>query len=83
MLFRSISLSLCYLPSSNDEILANDKRGALAKALNRGNTSSGLPPLQTQFPTRPIVIHAGAQPNNSPHAGTLVVFCYLLLRSTS
>ncbi|KAL2755011.1 hypothetical protein ACRALDRAFT_1082592 [Sodiomyces alcalophilus JCM 7366] len=28
------------------------------------------------FPTRPIIVHAGAQPNNSPHAGTLVVFCY-------
>lgn len=27
-------------------------------------------------PTRPIIVHAGAQPNNSPHAGTLVVFCY-------
>lgn len=26
------------------------------------------------FPSRPIVIHAGAQPNNSPHAGTLIVF---------
>ncbi|KAJ5291706.1 hypothetical protein N7478_000957 [Penicillium angulare] len=32
--------------------------------------------LQVQVPTRPIIIHAGAQPNNSPHAGTLVVFCY-------
>ncbi|KAI0403975.1 hypothetical protein F4802DRAFT_268741 [Xylaria palmicola] len=27
------------------------------------------------LPTRPIVIHAGLQPNNSPHIGTLVVFC--------
>ncbi|KAI5465094.1 hypothetical protein BGZ63DRAFT_422066 [Mariannaea sp. PMI_226] len=27
-------------------------------------------------PRRPIVIHAGVQPNNSPHAGTLIVFCY-------
>jgi len=60
----------------NDEILANDKRETLANTLNRGVTSSGLPSLQTQLPTRPIVIHAGAQPNNSPHAGTLVVFCY-------
>lgn len=32
-----------------------------------------------QLPTRPIVIHAGAQPNNSPHAGTLTVFCYAFL----
>ncbi|KAM0234627.1 hypothetical protein ACHAP5_010021 [Fusarium lateritium] len=32
--------------------------------------------VQTQLPTRPIVIHAGLQPNNSPHVGTLVVFCY-------
>ncbi|KAI1168937.1 hypothetical protein F5B18DRAFT_658022 [Nemania serpens] len=28
------------------------------------------------FPTRPIVVHAGLQPNNSPHVGTLIVFCY-------
>ncbi|GAB1314645.1 hypothetical protein MFIFM68171_04855 [Madurella fahalii] len=28
------------------------------------------------LPTHPILIHAGAQPNNSPHCGTLVVFCY-------
>ncbi|KAL2129788.1 hypothetical protein VTI74DRAFT_7302 [Chaetomium olivicolor] len=28
------------------------------------------------LPTRPIIIHAGAQPNNSPHCGTLIVFCY-------
>ncbi|KAI1108981.1 hypothetical protein F5Y14DRAFT_445026 [Nemania sp. NC0429] len=28
------------------------------------------------LPTRPIVVHAGLQPNNSPHVGTLVVFCY-------
>ncbi|KAH6850543.1 hypothetical protein B0I37DRAFT_413935 [Chaetomium sp. MPI-CAGE-AT-0009] len=28
------------------------------------------------MPSRPIVIHAGAQPNNSPHCGTLIVFCY-------
>ncbi|KAM7212500.1 hypothetical protein V8F06_012122 [Rhypophila decipiens] len=33
--------------------------------------SGSRPPL----PTRPIVIHAGLQPNNYPHAGTLVVFC--------
>ncbi|KAI1822967.1 hypothetical protein F4861DRAFT_540472 [Xylaria intraflava] len=29
-----------------------------------------------RLPGRPIVIHAGLQPNNSPHMGTLVVFCY-------
>ncbi|KAI3337445.1 hypothetical protein HD806DRAFT_518299 [Xylariaceae sp. AK1471] len=28
------------------------------------------------LPTRPIAIHAGLQPNNSPHLGTLVVFSY-------
>ncbi|KAK5993555.1 hypothetical protein PT974_06989 [Cladobotryum mycophilum] len=33
----------------------------------------------TAVPTRPIIVHAGAQPNNSPHAGTLVVFCYAFL----
>ncbi|KAI1816709.1 hypothetical protein GGS20DRAFT_173211 [Poronia punctata] len=30
----------------------------------------------THLPTRPIVIHAGLQPNNSPHIGTIVVFCF-------
>ncbi|UKZ58248.1 hypothetical protein TrVGV298_012115 [Trichoderma virens] len=29
--------------------------------------------------TRPIIIHAGFQPNNSPHAGTLIVFSYAFL----
>ncbi|KAH6641174.1 hypothetical protein F5144DRAFT_527412 [Chaetomium tenue] len=32
--------------------------------------------LADNIPSRPIVIHAGAQPNNSPHCGTLIVFCY-------
>lgn len=29
-----------------------------------------------QMPRRSIVFHVGAQPNNSPHCGTLIVFCY-------
>ncbi|KAK4032958.1 hypothetical protein C8A01DRAFT_40577 [Parachaetomium inaequale] len=33
-------------------------------------------PDALDIPNRPIVIHAGAQPNNSPHCGTLIVFCY-------
>ncbi|KAK2609119.1 hypothetical protein QQS21_002346 [Conoideocrella luteorostrata] len=36
------------------------------------STSSGQ--RATTNPTRHIVVHAGAQPNNSPHTGTLVVF---------
>ncbi|KAK3303863.1 uncharacterized protein B0T15DRAFT_487166 [Chaetomium strumarium] len=28
------------------------------------------------MPTRPIIFHAGAQPNNSPHCGTLIVFFF-------
>ncbi|KAI1199864.1 hypothetical protein F5X97DRAFT_294943 [Nemania serpens] len=40
-----------------------------AAARDKRKSSNGLP-------TRPIVVHAGLQPNNSPHVGTLVVFCY-------
>ncbi|KAK4139814.1 uncharacterized protein C8A04DRAFT_15516 [Dichotomopilus funicola] len=29
-----------------------------------------------RMPRRPIVFHVGAQPNNCPHCGTLIVFCY-------
>ncbi|KAK4114727.1 hypothetical protein N656DRAFT_749284 [Canariomyces notabilis] len=42
--------------------------------LSRDPDLTGKPPINV--PTRPIIIHAGAQPNNSPHCGTLVVFCY-------
>lgn len=50
-------------------------------ALKNDETMSpqGLWPEQPTLLTRPVVIHAGAQPNNSPHAGTLVVFCYAFL----
>lgn len=41
--------------------------------VTEGESSTGP---RGRLPTRPIVIHAGLQPNNSPHAGTLVVFCY-------
>lgn len=40
---------------------------------------SRIADAETAILTRPIVVHAGAQPNNSPHAGTLVVFCYAFL----
>ncbi|KAJ0163210.1 hypothetical protein CTA2_3343 [Colletotrichum tanaceti] len=40
-----------------------------------GDSSTGAS-ARARLPTRPIVIHAGLQPNNSPHAGTLVVFCF-------
>lgn len=45
--------------------LKNDENHLLAKS--NGNV---------QLLTRPIVIHAGAQPNNSPHVGTLAVLCF-------
>ncbi|KAJ6013507.1 hypothetical protein N7540_008098 [Penicillium herquei] len=38
--------------------------------------NSQVPPHYDGNITRPIIIHAGAQPNNSPHVGTLIVFCY-------
>lgn len=51
---------------------------ALLQDEERCNT--GAAPIEAgdpdRLPTRPIVIHAGLQPNNSPHVGTLVVFCY-------
>ncbi|KZZ87682.1 hypothetical protein BBO_09582 [Beauveria brongniartii RCEF 3172] len=47
--------------------------------LREASSSSDAPSLETPVPTCPIVIHAGAQPNNSPHLGTLIVFCYVFL----
>jgi hypothetical protein len=41
-----------------------------------GTTSSNNQDAAFVTPTRPIIFHAGAQPNNSPHCGTLIVFCY-------
>lgn len=41
--------------------------------------SSTAKPTQAVMPTRSIIIHAGAQPNNSPHLGTLIVFGYAFL----
>ena len=37
---------------------------------------SGKAKAARGMPARPIIMHAGAQPNNSPHCGTLLVFCY-------
>ncbi|OAR01422.1 hypothetical protein LLEC1_04652 [Akanthomyces lecanii] len=41
--------------------------------------SGAARPTQATVPTRPIIIHAGAQPNNSPHLGTMIVFSYAFL----
>jgi hypothetical protein len=49
----------------NDEALSEDNGS------DRQATPSG-----SNMPSRPIIIHAGAQPNNSPHCGTLIVFSY-------
>ena len=54
----------------NDEMIAKDGRALPVEAQNKDSSS-----LRFQLPTHPIVIHAGAQPNNSPRIGTLAVFC--------
>ncbi len=50
----------------NDEFLSADGG---SEPNRKGKAARGMP-------TRPIIIHAGAQPNNSQHCGTLIVFCY-------
>lgn len=51
--------------------------GLMRDEVLSANAQSGFEAQPGQnMPTRPIVIHAGAQPNNSPHCGTLIVFCY-------
>ncbi|KAK4101376.1 hypothetical protein N658DRAFT_515904 [Parathielavia hyrcaniae] len=52
----------------HDEVLSSADDGSNPKA------QAARPYLG--MPSRPIVIHAGAQPNNSPHCGTLIVFSY-------
>lgn len=64
------------LALTNDEILSNGEKGLLVDKRSNATVPKNCPECPIQLPTRPIVIHAGAQPNNSPHAGTLVVFCY-------
>ncbi|GAB1212143.1 hypothetical protein ATERTT37_001273 [Aspergillus terreus] len=64
------------LALTNDEILSNSEKGLLVDKGSNTTVPNNYPGCPVQLPTRPIVIHAGAQPNNSPHAGTLVVFCY-------
>ncbi|KJZ73244.1 hypothetical protein HIM_07441 [Hirsutella minnesotensis 3608] len=58
----------------------HDPLGAASYAFQDGIVGYTTPPATPRsgslLPTRPVVIHVGAQPNNSPHAGTLVVFCY-------
>ncbi|ATY62016.1 hypothetical protein A9K55_007099 [Cordyceps militaris] len=51
--------------------LANDEA---SMAVDGSSSLGGKSPVGTHIPARPIVIHAGAQPNNSPHLGTLIVF---------
>ncbi|KAI1434902.1 hypothetical protein GGR50DRAFT_659985 [Xylaria sp. CBS 124048] len=65
----------------------NDIAGPVLRALLRDEYVSGKAAIahdadtetkisNDRLPHHPIVIHAGLQPNNSPHVGTLVVFCY-------
>lgn len=68
----------------NDEVRSN---GEMSPSAENGNNETDIETYPgpnresdarraNQLPTRDIVVHAGVQPNNSPHAGTLVVFCY-------
>lgn len=62
-----------------DEAMVNHgKASSINKEVNGSSCLHPLPEdtLSNKVPTQPIVIHIGAQPNNSPHLGTLVVFCY-------
>ncbi|PGG98969.1 hypothetical protein AJ79_08744 [Helicocarpus griseus UAMH5409] len=67
------------LALTNDEILANGGDGLLVDKQSNKTVPENDSVRPFQLLSRPIVIHAGAQPNNSPHAGTLVVFCYAFL----
>ncbi|CAI7596596.1 unnamed protein product [Penicillium pancosmium] len=60
----------------NDEILSNCEKEPLLNTGSMVTAPKICSPCYAQLPTRPIVLHAGAQPNNSPHAGTIIVFCY-------
>lgn len=65
----------------DDEVLAGTRSAAQGicdrdMSTHMGEKTSDASPRNPGLPTRPIVIHAGLQPNNSPHAGTLAVFCY-------
>ncbi|KAJ5980600.1 hypothetical protein N7481_007898 [Penicillium waksmanii] len=60
----------------NDEILSNGEKEPLLNKKSMATPPKICSPCYAQLPTRPIVLHAGAQPNNSPHAGTIIVFCY-------
>ncbi|KAF4447831.1 hypothetical protein F53441_8697 [Fusarium austroafricanum] len=64
----------------NDEVLSKDEKRHLDDEQSDKANPQDCPATNhepgTRLPTRPIVIHAGLQPNNSPHVGTLVVFCY-------
>ncbi|KAF5710899.1 hypothetical protein FMUND_9250 [Fusarium mundagurra] len=62
-----------------DEVMvACQKSSSVNKEVNGSSRLHPLPEdtFSNKMPTQPIVIHVGAQPNNSPHLGTLVVFCY-------
>ncbi|KXX73501.1 hypothetical protein MMYC01_209964 [Madurella mycetomatis] len=78
--FRDDLIEPVVLGLVNDELLCSGT-GAVDGLIKVGGTEhNGVEgvemPVPANLPTRPIIIHAGAQPNNSPHCGTLVVFCY-------
>ncbi|KAJ4017439.1 hypothetical protein NW761_014980 [Fusarium oxysporum] len=82
--FQADVVAPILLALMNDEVLSNVEKRHLADERSDEANPQNCPAtnhepgtrLPMHIPTRPIVIHAGVQPNNSPHVGTLVVFCY-------
>lgn len=62
------------LALKNDETIVS--RGGSKHPLEENSAGTNHRSGGSRLLTRPIIIHAGVQPNNSPHAGTLVVLCY-------
>lgn len=61
--------------NDQEQLLANKRNGTDLKHGWARSHESGAG-FSIQLLTRPIVVHAGVQPNNSPHVGTLVVLSY-------
>lgn len=78
--FRDDLVEPIVLGLVNDEMLSSGTGAVDGLVKADGREHNGVEeinaPATGNLPTRPIIIHAGAQPNNSPHCGTLVVFCY-------
>lgn len=66
-------------PNTPDALPSPDSSTGLDLDAQNGGSMFSAEGSRVDVPLRPIVVHAGAQPNNSPHLGTLSVFCYAFL----